>query len=169
MIERLDQIFVLLKHWLVGYLPADGRAAAGVMLSVVAIVAAVSRAVCVDHGAGAQGPGTHSEPAWSEPRGAVRDSAADGRRHQVADQRRYCSDERGCGGALSGADGAGGGGLHGICGAAHGPQHGAGGYGRRPAVLFRHGCFDGAVCVSWRDGRAATSIRCWARCARWHR
>jgi len=39
MIEWLDQIFVLLKHWLVGYLPASWQTVAGVVLSVVAIVA----------------------------------------------------------------------------------------------------------------------------------
>jgi len=39
MIERLDQIFFLLKHWLVGYLPESWQAVAGVVLCVVAIVA----------------------------------------------------------------------------------------------------------------------------------
>jgi NADH-quinone oxidoreductase subunit H len=39
MIDRLDQIFVLLRHWLVGYLPAGWQTAAGVVLSVVVIVA----------------------------------------------------------------------------------------------------------------------------------
>jgi NADH-quinone oxidoreductase subunit H len=39
MIERLDQIFVLLRHWLVGYLPAGWQTAAGVVISVAAIVA----------------------------------------------------------------------------------------------------------------------------------
>jgi NADH-quinone oxidoreductase subunit H len=36
--ETLDQIFVLLKHWLVGFLPAAWQPAAGVVLSVVVIV-----------------------------------------------------------------------------------------------------------------------------------
>ncbi len=39
MLEKLDQIFVLLKDWLVGYLPAGWQAAAGVVLCVVAIIA----------------------------------------------------------------------------------------------------------------------------------
>jgi len=38
MTERLDQIFVLLEQWLVGFLPFAWRPAAGVVLSVVAIV-----------------------------------------------------------------------------------------------------------------------------------
>ena len=38
MIETLDQIFVLLKHWLVGFLPAGVQPVAGVLLSVAAIV-----------------------------------------------------------------------------------------------------------------------------------
>jgi NADH-quinone oxidoreductase subunit H len=38
MIETLDQIFVLLKHWLVGFLPAGVQPVTGVLLSVVAIV-----------------------------------------------------------------------------------------------------------------------------------
>jgi NADH-quinone oxidoreductase subunit H len=37
MIETLDQIFVLFKHWLVGFLPAAWQPAAGVVLSVAAI------------------------------------------------------------------------------------------------------------------------------------
>jgi len=39
MIETADQIFVLLKHWLVGLLPAGWQPVAGVVLSVVAIIA----------------------------------------------------------------------------------------------------------------------------------
>jgi NADH-quinone oxidoreductase subunit H len=39
MIETADQIFVLLKHWLVGFLPAGWQPVAGVALSVVAIIA----------------------------------------------------------------------------------------------------------------------------------
>lgn len=39
MIETADQIFVLLKHWLVGFLPAGWQPVAGVVLSVVAIIA----------------------------------------------------------------------------------------------------------------------------------
>jgi NADH-quinone oxidoreductase subunit H len=39
MIERLDQIFVILKHWLVGFLPDGWQMAAGVVLCVVAIIA----------------------------------------------------------------------------------------------------------------------------------
>src|SRR5258708_2156889 len=38
MIDKLDQIFVLLKHWLVGYLPATWQVAAGVVLSLVVII-----------------------------------------------------------------------------------------------------------------------------------
>jgi NADH-quinone oxidoreductase subunit H len=38
MTERLDQIFVLPQQWLVGFLPGAWRPAAGVVLSVVAIV-----------------------------------------------------------------------------------------------------------------------------------
>jgi NADH-quinone oxidoreductase subunit H len=35
---NLDQIFVLLRNWLVGFLPAALRPAAGVLLGVIAIV-----------------------------------------------------------------------------------------------------------------------------------
>jgi NADH-quinone oxidoreductase subunit H len=38
MIEKMDQIFVLLRHWLVGFLPVGWQTAAGVVLSVVVIV-----------------------------------------------------------------------------------------------------------------------------------
>jgi NADH-quinone oxidoreductase subunit H len=38
MIERFDQIFVLLQHWLVGRLPAAWQPVAGVLLAVAAIV-----------------------------------------------------------------------------------------------------------------------------------
>jgi len=38
MFETLDQIFVLLAHWLVSFLPAAWQAAGGVLLGVVAIV-----------------------------------------------------------------------------------------------------------------------------------
>jgi NADH-quinone oxidoreductase subunit H len=38
MIETLDQIFVLLRHWLVSFLPAAWQPLVGVLLSVVAIV-----------------------------------------------------------------------------------------------------------------------------------
>jgi NADH-quinone oxidoreductase subunit H len=38
MIETLDQIFVLLNHWLLGFLPATLQPVAGVVLSVVAII-----------------------------------------------------------------------------------------------------------------------------------
>ncbi len=39
MVSTLDQIFVLLKHWIVGYLPPVLQPLAGVLLSVVCIVA----------------------------------------------------------------------------------------------------------------------------------
>src|ERR1035438_6549127 len=38
MIESLDQIFVLLRHWLVSFLPAAWQPVIGALLSVVAIV-----------------------------------------------------------------------------------------------------------------------------------
>ncbi len=38
MIDKMDQIFVLLQHWLVAFLPAGLQPAAAVLLSVVAIV-----------------------------------------------------------------------------------------------------------------------------------
>jgi NADH-quinone oxidoreductase subunit H len=38
MIEKMDQVFVLLAHWLVSLLPAGWQAAAGVVLGVVTIV-----------------------------------------------------------------------------------------------------------------------------------
>jgi NADH-quinone oxidoreductase subunit H len=38
MIDRLDQIFVLLKHWLLGYLPESFRTPVGVVICVVCII-----------------------------------------------------------------------------------------------------------------------------------
>jgi NADH-quinone oxidoreductase subunit H len=38
MIEKLDQIFILLRNWMVAFLPADWRDAAGAVLGVIAIV-----------------------------------------------------------------------------------------------------------------------------------
>jgi NADH-quinone oxidoreductase subunit H len=39
MLERLDQVFVLFKNWLVGFLPASWQGAVGVIVCVVAIIA----------------------------------------------------------------------------------------------------------------------------------
>jgi NADH-quinone oxidoreductase subunit H len=39
MLDTLDQIFVLLKNWLVGFLPSGWQGVAGVLLCVVAIIA----------------------------------------------------------------------------------------------------------------------------------
>ena len=39
MVSTLDQIFVLLKHWIVGLLPHVVQPVAGVLISVVAIIA----------------------------------------------------------------------------------------------------------------------------------
>ena len=39
MLEKIDQIFVLLKDWLVGFLPPGWQGVAGVLLCVVAIIA----------------------------------------------------------------------------------------------------------------------------------
>src|SRR3984957_16533119 len=39
MIEKADQVFVLLSHWLVSFLPSVLQPAAAVLLSVVAIIA----------------------------------------------------------------------------------------------------------------------------------
>ena len=39
MLEKDDQIFVLLRNWLVGYLPAGWQTAAGVVLGVIGIIA----------------------------------------------------------------------------------------------------------------------------------
>ena len=38
MIERLDQVFVILKHWLLGYLPQSWQTPVGVVISVVCII-----------------------------------------------------------------------------------------------------------------------------------
>src|ERR1700739_205740 len=38
MIDRADQIFVLFKHWLLGYLPASWQTPVGVVISVACIV-----------------------------------------------------------------------------------------------------------------------------------
>ena len=129
-----------------------------------------SGAVCARRADGTQGTGAHAKSAWPEPRGAIRPSAADGGRHQIADQGRYCAAERRCAWCTFMAPvvlvvvG-----VHGLCGAAHGAQHGAGGYGRRPAVLTSRWARRRSCRSSWPAGRAATSIRCWARCAPWRR
>jgi len=49
MIEKLDQIFVLLQHWLVSFLPAGWQAVASIVISVVAIVVVFPAlfAICV--------------------------------------------------------------------------------------------------------------------------
>jgi len=49
MMETLDQMFVLLKNWVVGFLPAGWQATAGVVLCVVAIIAVFPGlfAICV--------------------------------------------------------------------------------------------------------------------------
>ena len=39
MLERLDQVFVLLKDWLVGFLPSGWQGVVGIILCVVAIIA----------------------------------------------------------------------------------------------------------------------------------
>ena len=39
MLEQADQIFILLRNWIVGFLPAGWRTAAGVVLGVIGIIA----------------------------------------------------------------------------------------------------------------------------------
>ena len=91
MVSTLDQIFVLLKHWIVGLLPAVLQPLAGVLLSVVAIICVFPALFALDDCARAQGTGAHAESHRPQSRRPVRNSAAGGRRHQVADQGRHCS------------------------------------------------------------------------------
>ena len=53
MLEKADQIFILLKDWVVGFLPAAWQGFAGVVLGVIGIIAVFSGPVCVDDSAGA--------------------------------------------------------------------------------------------------------------------
>jgi hypothetical protein len=144
MIESCDQIFVLLQHWLVSFLPASWQPAAGVLLSVAAIVClfpALFALTTVFERKGLARIQNRIGPNRVGPFGLL---PANRRRHQVADQGRHRPVERRCGGAFSRAGAAGGHRLHGLCRAAHGAQHGAGGHGRRPALLLRHGRVHGA-------------------------
>ena len=170
MIDRLDQIFVLLATLARGL--SAGRAGSrrpAWFWAWSCIIGLFPGLFALDHGAGAQGAGPHAEPAWAESRGAVWVSAAGGGRHQVADQGRYCSAQRRRGGAFSGA---------------------AGCWWSRSswdlpccpwAATWCWWIWMPACCSfspwalrrsfrsSWPAGRAATNIRCWARCARWRR
>ncbi len=150
-------------------LPAGCRRRCGVMLSVIAIIAVFPALFALTTVLERKGVGRIQNRLGPESRGAIRNSAADGRRHQVADQRRHRSDERGCGGAFPGA------GLS----------------GRRRCSWDSPCCpwaatwcwwiWMPACCSispwahrrscrsSWPGGRAATNIRCWARCARLRR
>ena len=146
MIDRLDQIFVLLKHWLAGLFACSiGRPPSASCSALSAIVGLYPALFALTTVLERKGWGA-SRIGWARIASGPFGILAAGRgRHQVADQGRHCSAQRGCGSAFSRADRAGGHGVHGLCGAAHGPQHGAGGYGCRPAVLFRHGRVDGTV------------------------
>ncbi len=98
MIDRLDQIFVLLKHWILGFLPGGWQTPVGVILSVVmyclrCILALFALTMVLER----KGLGRMQNRHRAESRGTVWDSAADCGRHQVADQGRYCSAQRGCG------------------------------------------------------------------------
>ena len=169
MIDRLDQIFVLLKHWILGYLPGGWQTPVGVLLSVVCIIGLYPALFALTTVLERKGLGRMQNrlgPNRVGPFGILQPIADGIKSLTKEDIVPTSADARG---AFSGAGGAGGRGVHGLCGAAHGPQHGAGGYGRRPAVLLRDGSVDRSFRYSWRGGRAATSIRCWARCARWRR
>jgi NADH-quinone oxidoreductase subunit H len=85
-----DQIFVLLRHWLVSFLPAAWQPAIGALLSVVAIVCLFPALFALTTVFERKGLGAHPESARSQPRRSVRPLAADRRWHQVADQGRHC-------------------------------------------------------------------------------
>ncbi len=165
MVGTLDQIFVLLKHWIVGLLPPVVQPLVGILLSVVAIICvfpALFALTTVLERKGLARMQNRIGPNRAGPYGILQ-PVADGIKALTKED--VVPIRRGRGGPLSGAPGARRGGLHGIRGAAHGPQHGAGRHGRRPAVLLRDGRLDRSFRCSWPAGRAATSIRCWAPCA----
>jgi len=138
LINNADRIFILLKLWVIGFLPAWMQQAAAwccVWWPSSAYFQGCLRSRCCWSARGWAG----CRIAWPESRWALRNFAAGGRRHQVADQGRPGSQERGWRGAFSGAGVSGGGSVHGLCGAAHGPQHDAGEDGRGAAVLLCDG------------------------------
>ncbi len=63
MIDRLDQIFVLLKHWILGYLPGGWQTAVGVLLSVVCIIGLYPALFALAMVLERKGAGAHAEPA----------------------------------------------------------------------------------------------------------
>ena len=94
MIDRLDQIFVLLKHWLIGYLPSEWQAPLVSCMTVVVHHRALSRAVRFHNGSRTQRRWSNSKSAWAKSRRTIWHSAAGGGRNQVVDQRRHRSAKR---------------------------------------------------------------------------
>jgi hypothetical protein len=137
MIEKMDQIFVLLRHWLVGFLPVGWQTAAGVVLSVVVIVCLFPALFALTTVFERKGLGRIQNrigPNRTGPFGILQ-PVADGIKSLTKEDIVPLSAD-----AFPGSCGAGGRRVHGLCGAAHGAQHGAGGYGRGAVVLLRHEC-----------------------------
>ena len=136
---NLDQIFILLRNWLVGFLPAALRPAAGVVLGVITIVCLFPGLFALTTVFERKGLGRIQNrlgPNRVGPFGFFQ-PIADGIKSLTKED--IVPFSANAVGAFSCAARAGGRGLHGLCRAAHGPQHGAGRHGRRPALLLRHG------------------------------
>ena len=144
MLEKIDQIFVLFKDWLVGFLPAGWQGMAGVLLCVVAIIAVYptlfALAVLMErkglgrmqnrYGPNRVGPFGIFQPIADGVKSLTKEDIvpfrADAVVHFLAPVVLVVA-------VFMGSR------------SSHGPQHGAGEPGRQPALLLRDGRFDGVV------------------------
>ena len=142
MIDKADQIFVLLQHWLVSFLPLALQQPAAVLLGVIGIVCvfpAIFALTTVFERKGLGriqnrlGPNRVGPFGFMQP---IADAIKSLTKEDVVPSQRQWS------GALSRAGRPGRRCLHGLRSVASGPQHGAGRYGRGPAVLLRDGRVD---------------------------
>ena len=74
----LDQVFVLLKHWLLGYSPAVIQPAVSILLTIVPILLVFPVLFALTTVLERKGLGRNAKPLWSESGGILWHSAADG-------------------------------------------------------------------------------------------
>ena len=66
--QQLDQIFVLAKHWLLGYVPAGAQPLCSAVLSVVPIIIVFPLLFAITTLLERKGLGQNTEPLRAEPR-----------------------------------------------------------------------------------------------------
>jgi len=149
MIEKADQIFVILAHWLVSFLPAWLQQPAMVLLGVVAIIVTFPALFAITVLLERKGLGRMQNrygPNRVGPYGIFQ-PVADGLKSLTKEDIVRSAPMRWCIFLRCAPRG---GRVHGLCGAAHRPQHDPGQYGRGLAVLLCDWRVVGAVRIHGR-------------------